>query len=568
MARAQHGHDETMRGAGNTRARYRRIMRFASWNLAVTWWYEVALARVGLARIAERTRAERMGRFAKRFHVLAVDLGGLMIKVGQYMSSRLDVLPPQITAELEGLQDEVPAVPFDQIRELAERELGLPLERVFTRIDETPVAAGSLGQAHRATLGAQDAADTGLDTVVVKVQRPGIGAIVDVDLQALRKVAAWLDRVNLISSRVDMPALIDEFAQISRAEIDYLHEAQSAERFAEDFADDDRVRVPEVVWERTTRRVLVLEDVTAIKITDTSALVQAGIAPVEVALAFADVMFDQFFHHGFFHADPHPGNIFVTPAKTVAAGQRAWRFSFVDFGMMGEIPADTRASIRRLLIAAATRNGRGLVEAAYDLHVLLPNADTDQLEQVLTELFDRFGGMGFADLRDVDPQEFRDFAEHFGDVVRTLPIQLPRDFLLVGRSLSLTSGVCSALNPRYNVWDTIEPYAADLLKQEGGNVAQDLGKQAWDVAGIVWQLPKRLDGLVTRIEEGRLAITLPELDQRVQHLDRTGRRLASALMFAALVFSGAIVYGDDATLGTALMAGSALPLLHVLFARR
>ncbi|MFF1876039.1 AarF/UbiB family protein, partial [Kitasatospora herbaricolor] len=171
---------------GATRARYRRILRFAGWNLAVTWWYELFLPRIGLAKVAERTRSKRMRRFAQRFHVLAVDLGGLMIKVGQFMSSRLDVLPPEITAELEGLQDEVPPVPFPQIRALAEAELGVPLERAFAWVDETPVAAASLGQAHRASLTPTDAAASGLDGVVIKVQRPGIDAIVDVDLAALR----------------------------------------------------------------------------------------------------------------------------------------------------------------------------------------------------------------------------------------------------------------------------------------------------------------------------------------------------------------------------------------------
>jgi predicted unusual protein kinase regulating ubiquinone biosynthesis (AarF/ABC1/UbiB family) len=149
-------------GAGNIRARYRRILRFAAWNLAVTWWFELLLPRIGLGLVAERTRPARMQRFARRFHVLAVDLGGLMIKVGQFLSSRLDVLPPEITTELAGLQDEVPPVPFPAIRALAEKELGVPLERAFAWVEETTIAAASLGQAHRARLLPADAAETGL----------------------------------------------------------------------------------------------------------------------------------------------------------------------------------------------------------------------------------------------------------------------------------------------------------------------------------------------------------------------------------------------------------------------
>lgn len=261
------------------RARYRRIIRFAAWNLAVTWWFELVLPVIGLRRVAERNRSERMIRFARKFRALAVELGGLMIKVGQYMSSRLDVLPPELTKELEGLQDEVPAVPFPDIKELAEQELGVSFERVFAQIDTTPVAAASLGQVYRVTLSPADAADAGFTQAVLKVQRPGIDAVVDVDLAALRRIARWLQRLKAVSKRADAPALIEEFAATSREEIDYLHEAANAERFAADFANAPDVKVPAVAWERTTRRVLTLEDVTAIKIIDKDALIAAASSP-------------------------------------------------------------------------------------------------------------------------------------------------------------------------------------------------------------------------------------------------------------------------------------------------
>ncbi|MDJ0349533.1 AarF/UbiB family protein [Cryobacterium sp. PH29-G1] len=565
MPSARRGRTDSPAGAGNTRARYRRILRFAGFNLAITWWFELFLPRIGLVRIAERTRSKRMRRFAKSFHVLAADLGGLMIKVGQFMSSRLDVLPPEITKELEGLQDEVAPVPFASIRAAAEAELGMSLERAFAMVDETPVAAASLGQAHRARLSPLDAADTGLEQVVIKIQRPGIDEIIDVDLAALRKVGGWLSHVKLVSRRVDMPALVEEFAQTSLEEIDYLHEAASATRFAEAFADDDRVSVPGVVWERTTRRVLTLEDVTAIKITDVAALVAAGIDPAEVAPVFAAVMFDQLFTKGFFHADPHPGNIFVTP---LAEGPRAWNLTFIDFGMMGEVPTSTRSGLRKLLIAAAGRDGRGLVNAMRDVGVLLPSAETTELEQAMTQLFARFGGMGFAELREVDPREFRDFAVQFGDVVRSLPFQLPENFLLIIRAMSLTSGVCSALNPAFNLWDSVEPYAAQLLRDEGGNLVQDFAKQAMETAGIALRLPKRLDALITRIEDGSVAVANPGLEKRVARLERSVRQAVSALMFGALLIAGVLLKADDAVLGTVLMVASVAPLLHALLTGR
>lgn len=550
-----------MTDVATMRARYRRILRFASRYLVQSWWYELVLPRVGLGGLAARGRARRLQRIAQRFHVLAVDLGGLMIKVGQFMSSRLDVLPPEITKELEGLQDEVPAVQFPEIRALAEAELGVPLDRAFSFVDPVPLAAASLGQAHRARLADDDAAETGLLDVVIKIQRPGIDQIVDVDLRALRKVAGWLSRVRLVADRVDMPALVEEFAITSLAEIDYLHEAMSAERFGEMFAGDARVSVPELVWERTTRRVLTLQDVTAIKINDVDALRAAGIDPSAVAVEFAAVMFDQLFVHGFFHADPHPGNIFVTPL-----GDGAWRFTFIDFGMMGEVPDGLRRGLRQLLIAAASRDGKGMVAGIRDVGVLLPSADTAELERAMTALFARFGGMGFAELQEVDPREFRAFATEFGDVVRSLPFQLPENFLLIIRAMSLTSGMCSSLDPAFNIWDAVEPYSAQLIRAEGGNLVQDLAKRAVSTAGLIARMPQRVDSLLTDLDEGRVSVQVPRLERRLENLDRTGRRLISVILFAVLLLGGVLLRQQDAVFGTVVMSASVLPLLHALFA--
>ncbi len=548
------------------RARYRRIMRFASRYLVQTWWYELVLPRFGLAGVAERTRPRRLQRFARRFHLLAVDLGGLMIKVGQFMSSRLDVLPPEVTRELEGLQDEVPPVPFPAIRALAEAELGVTLERAFSSIDPSPVASASLGQAYRARLSDDDAAQTGLRDVVVKIQRPEIDRIVDVDLRALRRVAGLLSRVRLVSDRVDAPAIMEEFAGISLNEIDYLHEAANAERFADVFSTDPRVRVPELVWERTTRRVLTLQDVSAIKINDTAALRAAGIDPVDVASEFASVMFDQLFVHDYFHADPHPGNIFITPAAPGEHGGRPWAFTFIDFGMMGEVPDSLRRGLRRLLIAAASRDGAGMVEGIREVGVLLPTADTLELERALTAVFARFGGMGFAELQQVDPREYRAFANEFGDLVRSLPFQLPENFLLILRSLSLTSGMCSSLNPAFNIWDAVEPYSARLIGAESGNLVQDLTQRAVSFASTAARLPGRLDALATRIERGEVAVQSPRIERRLAGLERMGRRILAAILFAALLVGGILLRREDGVAGTVMMIASALPLLYALFA--
>ncbi|MHC9046303.1 ABC1 kinase family protein [Microbacterium saperdae] len=553
---------------GAHRARYRRILSFAAREFVKIWWYELVLPRFGMSSLAERTRGPRMQKFARRFHALAIELGGLMIKVGQFMSSRLDVLPPEITAELEGLQDEVPAVPFADIRVVAEAELGIPLTRAYSWFDETPVAAASLGQVHRARLSELDAADTGLENVVVKVQRPGIDGIVAVDLAALRRVARWLTRVRLVADRVDAPALVEEFAETSLEEIDYLHEAASAERFRENFADDPRVDTPEIVWERSTRRVLTLSDVTAIKINDTEALRAAGIDPAQVAEVFAEVMFDQVFTHSFVHADPHPGNIFVTPGSSTGSGGQTddWRLTFIDFGMMAEVPDSLRDGLRMLLIAVAARDSRGLVAAAQEIGVLLPSADTAELERALKALFARFGGMGFAELATVDPREFRDFADEFGDMVRSLPLQLPENMLLLIRAVSLTSGMCSGLDPSFNVWDAAEPYAGRLLRDETGNVVQAFASRAMEIAGITMRLPKRIDDIIGRVDDGTVSFDTSRLERRLDRLEGIARRIASGVLFAAMLVGGALLVTPLPPLGITLICASALPLLHSVFA--
>ena len=544
-------------------ARYRRILRFAARAFVQIWWFELVLPRVGLGRVADRTRGARMLRLARRFRGLAVELGGLMIKVGQFMSSRLDVLPPEITAELAGLQDEVPAERFDDIRAAAEAELGMPLSHAFASFDPVPVAAASLGQAHRATLSPGDAADTGLDRVIVKVQRPGIDGIVAVDLAALRRVSRWAQRVRAVSSRVDAPALVEEFAETCHEEIDYLHEATSAERFASDFADDPRVSAPAVVWERSTRRVLTLEDVSAIKISDTVALRAAGIDPAEVAQVFAQVMLDQVFTHSFVHADPHPGNIFVTPSA-----DGGWRVTFIDFGMMAEVPDTIRAGLRTLVIAVASRDSHGLIVAAQQIGVLLPSAQTAELERALTMLFARFGGMGFNELRDVDPREFQDFAREFGDTVRALPVQFPERMLLLMRAVSLTSGMCSALDPTFNIWEPVEPYATKLLRDESGGMLRDLGAQSMTNMSTLWRLPARVDAALNRLDSGSLTFDISSLELRLDRIIRVAYRAVSAVLFGGLLIGGVLLLEPASGWGVGLMCASVVPLLHAVFGRR
>jgi predicted unusual protein kinase regulating ubiquinone biosynthesis (AarF/ABC1/UbiB family) len=542
--------------------RYNRILRFAALALAQTWWYELVLPKFGLSKFVAGNRIRRAQKIARKFRVLALDLGGLIIKVGQFASSRLDVLPASITSELESLQDEVAPEPFALIRAQIERELGLPLEVSFSEFEGKPIAAASLGQAYRAKLTAEFAGEVGFENVVVKVLRPGIEPIVEVDLRALRKVGGWLSRVKLVSRRADAPALVEEFANVSLQEIDYFNEAANLERFRANSASDPQIAAPQVVWERSSMRVLTLQDVTSIKINDVEALVAAKIDPNAVAAELARSTFEQIFVHGFFHADPHPGNIFVSPTGETGAGE--FKITFIDFGMMGEISDEMRRGLQGFIFALVSRDARAYVEAMKRLGVLLPGADTLELERAVTALFERFGGVGVAELTQTNPNEIKEFALQFSDLLRTLPFQLPENFLLLVRSISLISGVTSALNRDFNMWDAVDPFARSLLSGGANSTLKALQKEALAFASTVVRLPQRIDATLTRLDQGLVSIRLPEVEKAVRRLDGSTRRTTSAVIFAALLLGGIALRVTGDSLGNLILIASAVPLLHAL----
>jgi predicted unusual protein kinase regulating ubiquinone biosynthesis (AarF/ABC1/UbiB family) len=555
--------------ASQLRARYWRIVFFFGRVALGFIFWEIFLRRIGLGGMARRNRASRNRATAVRFRALAIKMGGLMIKVGQFLSARLDVLPPEITDELAGLQDEVPPVGFAAIRVQAETELGLTLAEHYESFDETPLAAASLGQVHRACLRESDAAEAGYKDVVVKVQRPHIEQVVDVDLRAIRRVGGWLQRYKPIADRADVGALIDEFAATTHEEIDYLAEGANAETFAANFAGDPYVSVPRVVWELTTRRVLTLQDVSAIKLGDYDAITEAGIARSDVAATLADTYLKQIFEDGFFHADPHPGNLFVTPQDGVDAdGDRNWKLTFIDFGMVGRVPENLRAGLREAVVAIGLQDGARLVKAFKTLDVLLPTADLALIERASMAVFDRFGGMSMDELKGIDHSEMERFGTQFSELMLNLPFQLPENLLLLGRSIAILSGMCTGLDPEFNLWTAIAPYAQSLISAEGGSTWDTILSEGTSILKTVVALPGRADRVLSQVERGELSVQTPMLDLRIRRLERSVGRIAMGLVFAALLVAGAILHASDAWLGNVLMWLSVLPLVALLMGGR
>ena len=546
------------------RARYRRIMIFFGMvTLSFIYW-EVILPRVGLRGAARRTRPDRYRQVAARFRTLAIRMGGVMIKVGQFLSARLDVLPPEITEELAGLQDEVPPESFEDIRQLAEADLGAPLSERYETFNESPLAAASLGQVHRARLCVNDVKGDFCD-VVVKIQRPFIDQLIEVDLSALRQVGGWLQKYPPVAKRVDVPSLLEEFSTSIREEVDYLAEGRNAEIFTENFKDIARVHVPRVVWTHTTRKVLTLEDVFAIKITDYEEITRAGIDRAEVATVLLDTYLKQIFEDGFFHADPHPGNLFVTPGADGAG----WRLTFVDFGMVGHVPESLRFGLREMLMAVGTQDASRLVRAFQTLHVLLPGTDMKQLEQMSASMFDMFWGKSMDELREMNPEEMFKFADRFRDLMYNMPFQLPQNLLMLGRTVAILSGMCSGLDPKFNLWGQLAPYATKLVSQEVGSNWRVWLDEAGNVLKELIAIPSKMGRVLSQVERGDLTVQVPTISRQMGALEKSVNRLSGSVVFAAFLLVGAMVYGNGLyTPAYILFGASGLTLIWMIFFAR
>ena len=551
------------------RARYRHIIGFFARTVASLIFWEIILPRIGLRVVTKSTRAERYRQIASRFRALAIRMGGVMIKVGQFLSARLDVLPVEITEELSGLQDEVPAEDFDAIRKLAETELGAALEDIYERFDPNPLAAASLGQVHRARLLVDAPEAEQFRDVVVKIQRPFIDQLIDVDFSALRRVGGWLMRYGPIRKRVDVPALINELETTVHREIDYLSEGKNAETFGTNFIDQKHIHVPRVVWSRTTKRVLTLEDVFAIKITNYDEITAAGIDRAEVAEVLSDAYLKQIFEDGFFHADPHPGNLFVTPIPATDGKEVTWQLTFVDFGMVGTIPEELREGLREVLIGIGTRNPARVVQAYQTIGVILPGADLKLLEQAEAQLFDRFWGMSMSELRNVRHREMRQFGMQFRELMYEMPFQLPHNLLLLARTLAILSGMCTGLDPNFNIWSQMAPYAQKLISDEGISNWEVWLDEIGELVKALIALPSQTGHVLSRLERGELSVNTPQVSRQIYHLESAVNRLTGGIVFAAFLFGGVVLYqSGNLTLSYLFWAFSALTLLWMAFLSR
>lgn len=546
------------------KARYRRITLFFARILLGLLFWEIIIPRIGLRSLADRTRKNRLSDIGRKYRTLAVKMGGVLIKVGQFLSARVDILPIEFTSELEGLQDEVPPERIEDIQEVVFDEFGETAENIFDEFDPIPLASASIGQVHRAVLIRPDLSQDDPNRnvkVVVKIQRPGIELLVKTDLSAIDRVGSWLTWYAPIRRRADIPALLSDFSKTLYEEMDYLLEGEHAEEFAANFADNPLVVVPKVAWNYTTRRVITLEDVWAIKITDYKKITAADIDRKQVASLLFETYLQQIFKDSFFHADPHPGNLFVMPVNESGANGRAWKLAYIDFGMMGRITPEQREGLREMAIAVTTQNAARAVKAYNMLGFLLPGANLELIEKAGIEVFERFWGKSTLELRDISFSEVEEFTQKFRELMYDLPFQVPEDLILLGRAVAILSGMCSGLDPDFNVWHSLLPYARELMQEESSQGWEFWRKQLVGIEQNLLHLPGRVNRIIKQLEQGELISRDPQLTDRIVQLEKQLKRLINLIFFASLFIGGILLYTNDEVFFATILLVSALTTL-------
>ena len=455
------------------------------------------------------------------------ELGPTFIKLGQILSTRSDILPPDYLQELAKLQDAAPSVPGATIRELIRQELGANPEELFAEFESEPLASASIGQAHTATL--QDGTP-----VVVKVRRPDVVAKIEEDLEILQNLATQASRRWDAAADYNLTGIAAEFAQTLRAELDYLQEGHNAERFAENFASDPDVHIPRVFWATTTSRVLTLERIIGMKVNDLDALDRAGIDRQALAKRAAGVAVKMVFEDGFFHADPHPGNLFIEPDG---------RIGLIDFGMVGQVDEKLRGQLGVLLTALIRNDADRVGAALLDLSVTKQSVDRNQLRSDLTEFISLYKD------RQLDQISIGPLITQLLALLREYHLQLPREMAMLLKTLLMDEGMGVQLDPQFNLGEILKPYAQQLALDRFSPhaFAKRLAKAGFASAELAIELPEKLRQLFELIDTAGVEVHLraAELEPLVGRIERIGNRLVAGMIAAAFIKGvGELTMGD------------------------
>ncbi len=452
----------------------------------------------------------------ERLVVALEELGPTFIKLGQLLSTRPDILPKDYLAALSRLQDGATPVDADEIRTIIEQELGAAPEVVFKTFSNTPLASASIGQAHAATLHDGTA-------VVVKVRRPGVVPQVQEDLEILQNLARRASRNWAALTEYDAEAVVSTFAATLRAELDYLAEGRNAERFARNFSHDPSIHIPKIYWETTTSRVLTIERVYGLKIDDAQIAALPDEDRDRLATVAAQAAAKMIFEDGFFHADPHPGNLFVESIS---------RIGLIDFGMVGEVDDQLRKRLGKLLLALSRNDPDRICRALRELSVNRTATDRGRLREDVVHFMQQYQGRGLGEIR---------LAPLIGEllaILRNHRIQLPSEIAMLAKMVAMTEGMGVRLYPDFNLGEVLRPYAGKLAFElisphKLPGLLKQLGLDAADFGA---NLPDRLDRMLQMMDDGvEVHVRPDELESLIVRGERIGNRLVAGVILAAFI---------------------------------
>jgi len=484
--------------------------------------------------------------YAARIRMALEELGPTFVKLGQVMSMRQFLIPAELVIELSKLQDDVGAIPSDIALKSIEENLGRGITEVFQSLDPLPVASASLSQVHHAVL--HDGTP-----VVVKIQRPNIKKIIDSDMIILRDLAGLLVKYVPESQQYDPVGIVEELARSIRKEINFLYEARSIETFKRNFSDDPRIFVPGVYWQYTTRYMIVMDRVEGIKISDMERLRAAGIDTAEVCRAGGDMVFRMVFEHGFFHADPHPGNLFVTKSGIIAP---------VDYGMMGVLSTTQLNHLADILAAVVSNDSPMIVYAFLRAGILPDEVNMAAMEADINELLTRYHKIPLARI------DMATISNEFLDIVRRHQIKVQREYMTFAKALVTYEEVARKLDPNYDFIKSAGPYVRRLAARRfrPSRIRRDILIAIDEIHELMVRLPLEIRTFLSRANKGKIKFGLEVhgLEKLILELDKSSNRLSFALIIASIIVGSSLIMTLD--VGVKIYGLPALGLLGYIFA--
>ncbi|AIS52869.1 2-polyprenylphenol 6-hydroxylase [Thermoanaerobacter kivui] len=478
-------------------------------------------------KILKQTNDENIAKLSRgeRLRLALEELGPTFIKMGQILSTRSDILPKDVIKELEKLQDKAPAFSFDEVKSVIQNEFGESLEEAYAEFEPTPLAAASIAQVHKALLWSGK-------TIVVKVQRPGIEKIIAQDMRILEDIAKFVDNHTKYGKIYNFTKMVEDFKKRLEEELDFRIEGENAEKFKKNFLKDKKVKIPSIIWTHTTRRVLTMEYIGGIPLNDFNAIDEAGLDRGAIARNLAKSVLNQILRDGFFHGDPHPGNIMVLEDGTIA---------FLDFGMVGSLSPERKRQFSKMLLGIVYKNSRMIIESIIDLNAVTLNVNMKKLEKDINNLRDRYVEIPLEKLK------VGEVLNGIFDRVFSYNIVIPNEFNMLAKSLITLEGIVEKLDPKISVLEVAKPIAKQLIPKmfSTQHMKEEIINATMDYSRLIKELPSFLLNFLRKTAEENYAIELKirDLENLEKRVDKVFNRLSTSIILLALsiVIAGILI---------------------------